>query len=258
MLSKIKAGICTVLESGQLLGLDWLNAARRPFWHTARWQLRTLHFRAHCKIPATTLSAICARIGGTSQEVLLASPSFKTEKVGSPEYYFAVAALTRAVQPRNVVEFGTYLGVGTFTLALNAPNATIYTLDLPDTVQSHGSLDSTDIQLVQQSRYRVGEIFAFVPEAERIKQIRCDSQHLRLRNIITSDVDLVLVDGGHSLPVVSADTENALSVLSDRGVIIWDDYWWLYPEVVGYLDRKANELPLQRIEGTNLVVYAPH
>src|SRR5262249_14835782 len=129
-MTRIKSGIRTVLESGQLLGLDWIDTGRRPFWNSARWQLRTLHFRAHCQLPTVHLSELCNRIRQTSEPVLLPSPTLETEGVGSPEYYFALAAITRAFQPRIAVEFGTYLGVGSLTIALNSADAVIYTFDL--------------------------------------------------------------------------------------------------------------------------------
>src|SRR3954453_6314601 len=118
-MSKIKSGLSTVLAAGQLLGFDWIANNRRTFWNGARWQLRTFHFRAHCRIPAVTLSEICRRIGHDDDGVLMPSPTVNTEGVGSPDYYFALAAITRVLNPQTAVEFGTYLGVGTLTMALN-------------------------------------------------------------------------------------------------------------------------------------------
>jgi hypothetical protein len=253
-MSKIKSGFATVLAAGQLLGFDWIANGRRTFWDSARWQLRTLHFRAHSQIPAATLSEICRRIGPTVDGVLMPSPTVNTEGVGSPDYYFALAAITRVLNPRIAVEFGTYLGVGTLTMALNAPNAAIYTFDLPDSVTWLHSLDATDLRLVQESRNRIGEAFIGKPQASRINQVRVDSEKLHLPDLVPK-ADMVVIDGGHSLSVVTADTDNAFTVLGERGVIVWDDYWWLYPDVVRYLEQKARDLPLKRIEGTNLVVY---
>jgi hypothetical protein len=70
-------------------------------------------------------------------------------------------------------------------------------------------------------------------------------------------VDLVYVDGGHSFEICERDSENALSVIAPNGPILWDDYWWFYPDVVRYLDSLSERLELVRIEDTNLVVYSP-
>ena len=70
------------------------------------------------------------------------------------------------------------------------------------------------------------------------------------------DVDLVYVDGGHSLPVVTKDTENAFRVLAPDGTIVWDDYFHLYPDVVSFLDTLADQYPLHGIKGTNYVIYS--
>jgi predicted O-methyltransferase YrrM len=257
IIDKFKSAVSTALECTQILAVDWMNGRRRPYWNAARWQLRTLRFRAHCGLPAISLAQVCDEISSTDAgPVTLPSSTIPTEGVGSPEYYFAIGAIARSLQPRTVVEFGTYVGLGAATLALNAPSATIYTLDLPDDASSTSqeSLDATDRELVQRSRYRVGEAFLSLEIANRIKQVRIDSAKLKLTDIVT-EADLVLIDGGHSSSVVRADTENALAVLSGRGIILWDDYWWLYPELVRYLELKAKHLPLKRIEGTNLVFY---
>jgi len=70
-------------------------------------------------------------------------------------------------------------------------------------------------------------------------------------------LDLVLIDGGHSSSIVRADTENALRLLDPQGVVLWDDYFYLYPDVVSYLDSLAAEgRRMVSIKGTNLVVYS--
>jgi len=74
---------------------------------------------------------------------------------------------------------------------------------------------------------------------------------LRVADIVGS-ADLVLVDGGHDIGCITADTENALSVARPGTVILWDDYFWLYPNVE-YLERMAQRLELVRISDTNLV-----
>ena len=73
---------------------------------------------------------------------------------------------------------------------------------------------------------------------------------------IVSNVGLIFVDGGHSTPCITADTENAFRVLASDGTIVWDDYFHLYPDVVRFLDDLADRLPLHVIAGTNYVIYS--
>jgi predicted O-methyltransferase YrrM len=141
------------------------------------------------------------------------------------------------------------LGIGALTFAQNAPNAIVYTIDLPDDTAAPTNLNETDKNLVSRSRNRIGEAFAGHPN---IRQIRADSQSLLLKEI-TAAADLIFVDGGHSHEIVKADTENALEVVNKGGAIVWDDYWWFYPDVVRYLNEL--DLPLRRVEHTNLVIY---
>ena len=187
--------------------------------------------------------------------MVLPPATIDTAGVGSPDYYFALGAVAGALAPRTIVEFGTYRGIGTFVLASNAPDARIHTIDLPEDVDPRESLNASDRALVTTNRHRVGEAFVGTPVADRIVQVLADSRTMRLADIVPA-ADLVLVDGGHSTELIAADTENALSVVGDQGVILWDDYWWFHPDVVSYLDGRANALGLRRIEGTNLVVYS--
>jgi hypothetical protein len=116
-------------------------------------------------------------------------------------------------------------------------------------------LYDSDRSVVTMIRQRELESLLWCPVADRIVHIRADSKALRVSDLVAR-ADRVDVDGGHCSELIAADTENALAVIDNRGVILWDDYWWFHPEVVHYLDRRARELKLRRIEGTNLVAYS--
>lgn len=108
--------------------------------------------------------------------------------------------------------------------------------------------------LVDRSRTGVGRYYKGKPYENRISELRCDSRYLDLRAHITS-VDLCLVDGGHSYECIVADTQNAFRVVAPGGVIVWDDYFWQYPDVVRYLNElSARGRSLMKIRGTHLVV----
>jgi predicted O-methyltransferase YrrM len=178
-----------------------------------------------------------------------------TEGVGNAAYIHALAAICAASKPSQIVEFGTFLGIGTATLALNS-TADILTIDLPDhpEPQEIETLNRADLALMVKSRNRIGSYYRGKSFAHRIAELRCDSRNLNLRDHIES-TDLCLIDGGHSYECVSSDTANALRALTPGGIIIWDDYFWMYPDVVRFLNEFSRHYPLKKIRGTNLVVY---
>jgi hypothetical protein len=217
-----------------------------------------MEFRAHAAIPPVALGEYLTELGAPLNEVVLPAPTIETDGVGDPVYLHAIGALARASNATTAFEIGTYLGVGTLTIALNTrPDTQLVTVDLPD--DGAGSvmtkLDRHDAVLVKRSRGRVGRAFRDHPAASRIKQVLADSSGLNVRDHVVS-AEFVLIDGGHSYDLVKLDTENALGVLAPRGIVVWDDYWWFYPDVVRYLDTLSARMPLRRIEHTNLVVLA--
>ncbi len=166
--------------------------------------------------------------------------------------------VAKALQPQTVFEFGTYLGLGAFTVAANTSGvARIYTMDLPDNAKADlvPELNKVDQDFIIKSRFRVGEAFLRSPFKNRIVQIRDDSMTFRAETQVTN-VDLAVVDGGHSLPLIAKDTDNAFRILSTNGTILWDDYFYFYPDVVTYLDGLAKTYPLYSIPGTNFVIYS--
>jgi predicted O-methyltransferase YrrM len=184
--------------------------------------------------------------------VTIPGPGIERSNVGSAEVYYALGALVQHYSPKTVVEIGTFLGVGTLTICMNAPtDSKIVTVDLPDHVV--GRLVGTDYHLAAIARSRCGEAFRNGPFESRITQIRQDSTKLDYVTI-APDADFVFIDGGHSYDMIRADTEIARRAMAKGGVIIWDDYWWYYPDVVRYLDEIADDMTLHLIDRTNLVV----
>jgi predicted O-methyltransferase YrrM len=220
---------------------------------------RSASFHARSKIRPIALPEILARLAAPSvEQVLLPGPSVDLGDVGSQSGYHVLGSLVRALQPAVILEFGTYLGVSACAMALNAPaGCRVFTVDLPDDAEATAVavLNALDQSHVATSRHRVGEAFLRSSIRDRVTQIRADSMTFRAEEHV-KNADLVYVDGGHSLPVVTQDTENALRVLSPNGTVVWDDYFHLYPEVVNFLDGLSERFPLHSIGGTNYVIYS--
>jgi len=243
----------------QVLVLDRFNRDRKKDSELASTACRSLKFHARAKLQQMDLRALLPQISDVQiHEVILPGPSADLGDVGSQTGYHVLGSIVRALQPKTILELGTYLGVSACAMALNArPDCRIFTVDLPDAAMAESvpELNAIDQQHIATSRHRVGEAFLQSPLGKQITQIREDSMNFRAEKWVT-DVDLVYVDGGHSLPVVTKDTENAFRVLSPAVTIIWDDYFHLYPDVVSFLNELADRYPLHGIKGTNYVIYS--
>jgi len=170
--------------------------------------------------------------------------------------YTLLATVVSALQPQRIFETGTFRGVAALTMALNAPEAEIYTLDLPEEIPSAEveTLSKGDKEWVRLSRTSTGFAFADHPAAARIHQLRGNSLTFDPPASLVN-TDLCFIDGGHSYECVKADTETALKILSPDGVIVWDDYTWFIDGVSEYLTELRKTLPLYRIAGSQLVVH---
>jgi len=169
-----------------------------------------------------------------------------------------LAALCQGLGATTFFEIGTNRGRTTRTVAMNNPEIRVLTLDLPDREAVQGvelDVNADDLDFFVEEWDR-GEAFAGTPEADRIEQLWGDSAQFDY-SPYESEMDVVFVDGAHSYSYVKNDTEAAMSMLSDRGAIIWDDYPAI-PGVYRYLNELAPTLehPPFHIRGTRLVVYS--
>jgi predicted O-methyltransferase YrrM len=170
-----------------------------------------------------------------------------------PTEQFFLAALAGQRQPRTIFEIGTFDGSTTLLLARAAPEAQIYTLDLPPDSPVVNETGATN-HLAKVGSW--GVRFRDQPEAGRITQLFGDSRHYDFSPYY-GKVDLVIVDGGHTAECVTPDSENALRMLSAGGVVIWDDYEELWPSVYQSVDAVArgHGLTLVRLNKTGVAAY---
>jgi predicted O-methyltransferase YrrM len=258
-MARILKGLAWLRDVIQVLVVDRFDPKRNFFSEQASTACRSLRFHSRAKIAGVPLGQIIAALASAPvEQVVLPGPGTKLGDVGSQIGYHVLGSLVQALKPDTVLEFGTYLGVSAHTMALNAAKGChIYTVDLPDKISSEtiAGLNLLDQHHVRESRSRVGEAFLGSATNEQIIQIRADSLTFRAETHV-KNVDFVYVDGGHSLPIITKDTENAFRILSPRGTIVWDDYFHLYPDVVKFLDDLAKQYPLRGIAGTNYVIYS--
>lgn len=140
-----------------------------------------------------------------------------------PFELYCLAAIANIRQPKTVFEFGTYDGATSLWLAKNLPDARIFTLDLPPDLL--GDWEKTTLTTGSDGHNGVGSRFRGTPYEARITQLLGDTRTFDYRDFL-GRMDLVVVDADHSYECARSDTENALRLVSEDGVIVWDDFGW--------------------------------
>ena len=167
----------------------------------------------------------------------------------SAEELILITKLARLYKPERMFEIGTFDGRTTLNLACNsAPDARIYTLDLPDkngAVKKPAALDG-DMSFV--NKVVTGSRFHGTDCENKITQLYGNSATFDF-SPYENKMDFIFIDGAHTYDYILKDSEKALRLLRDgQGIILWHDYRWVWDDV-----RKAlNKLYLTRSEFKNL------
>lgn len=171
-----------------------------------------------------------------------------------------ICLIIKWLRPAKILELGTYNGLTTLQMALNAPPECItYTLDLPEDDAPPQNLRKLD-ELVSghfmgQFKTQIGSYFSQRGELNII-QLRGDARSFDYAKV-GSSVDLILVDAAHDYESKKIDCHNAFRLLSHRGVILWHDYAQVAcPEVTRCLAEYAADRPIFHLRRTNLAVYS--
>jgi len=170
----------------------------------------------------------------------------------SPQEGLWLVMLAAYMCCNKVFEIGTCSGKTTYNLALNIPGV-VYTLDLPSgartTLLPVENRDHAFIGFKDHEKYWLGKSLA-----NRIVPLYGDSANYDFSPYCKS-MDLVFVDGSHAYDYVRKDSESALAMIHDHGVIVWHDYAPCWPGVVRALNKLALKIPLCHLNGTSLVIY---
>ncbi|MBA3580351.1 MAG: class I SAM-dependent methyltransferase [Gemmatimonadaceae bacterium] len=133
-------------------------------------------------------------------------------------------ALVAARRPERIFEIGTFDGRTTLNFAANAPDAAVYTLDLPTASIPALAVHSDDRQFIGRSQGGArGARFRAAVERERITQLEGDSATFDY-SPFAKTVDFVFVDGAHSYDYVMSDSRKALELAAPGALIAWHDY----------------------------------
>ncbi len=167
-----------------------------------------------------------------------------------------IGAICRALAPRHIFEFGTYIGSATRVMAMNC-QASIVTLDIDSATRErlYGA------EAAEALYYTCGAAFMGTGEQARITQVLGDSRSFDYKPYLGL-MDLVFVDANHSCDYVRNDSEWALGLLRPGGAVLWDDYIYTaeHPECRGvaqYVNELSRRMACYRIEGTRLAIGFP-
>lgn len=165
-------------------------------------------------------------------------------------------------QAKCMFEFGTCTGKTTYLWARNSAfDARVITLTLgkdqyANYIAAKGDDKSAIDQALAELRFD-SFLYSGTPVECKITQLFSDSKRFDETPYLRR-CDLIFIDGSHAYSYVKNDTEKALHMLWDRGMILWHDYRYHNRETSGvrrYLDELSKTLPLVRLHGTSFVAY---
>lgn len=170
-----------------------------------------------------------------------------------------IALITKFLKPKKIFEFGTYNGMTTLQLALNAPkDCQIITLDLPENASTKIPLSKIDTLVAKHFKNKfgtkTGSYFADRKDIN-IVQILKDSADFD-PSPFKNSIDLIFIDAAHDYKNKKNDSENAFFMIKKRGVIIWDNYADVgNPDVTLYLYQLSKFKKIYHLKNTLLAVY---
>lgn len=134
----------------------------------------------------------------------------------------SLCQITAASDPHKVVEIGSFQGLTTYNLAINAPRAVIHTVDLPpSTLASTTVFANNDSSIIER---RSGYAYLGTDVENQIKQHYGDTATFDFAGEIGGSVDLCLIDAAHSYEYVRNDTIRTLPLMKSESIMLWHDY----------------------------------
>lgn len=200
-------------------------------------------------LPTLSLEEIC----NPDQEVRLQNFTSRDGNISHFEIY-VIVLLIKMLQPKTLLEVGTFDGNTTMQMALNAPkDATIHTIDLPQ--NSFGWVFPTsekDLCYICDEKKHARKFLGTSLESKIVQHFGDSGDYDFCCFAKDGPVDFCFIDGSHTYEGVKSDTKNALKILSQGGIILWHDYSAVWPEVKCYLEELSAAYPLRHIKDSTL------
>ena len=176
----------------------------------------------------------------------------------SMETHF-MSTLVAGYAPKTIFEIGTYNGFTTLHMAVNSPDdCKIYTLDLPpgyDLTKAQGN-SYDDVLVMQLSQASIAKRFyKNHPLSHKVVELFGDSSAFDFSPYY-GKIDLVFIDGNHSMEFIKKDSANAFKMLSDNGLIIWHDFdYIIHKDVFNFLRALSKDDPIYSVPNTRFAVF---
>jgi len=169
-----------------------------------------------------------------------------------------ICLIVKFIQPKRILEIGTYNGMTTFQMALNSPaDCQTFTLDLPDEIAANLELSELDTLIAKHFREKFGTTTGeyFKNKNLNVVQLWGDSASFDY-SALGGPADIIFIDGAHDYYHKKIDSENAFKLLSKNGVILWHNYNDVTcPDVTKYLADISSQYPIFHLRNTFLAVY---
>jgi len=170
-----------------------------------------------------------------------------------------ICLIVKFWRPKKILEIGTYNGMTTLQMALNAPsNCQIYTLDLDPEIAKNAHLSELDRLVSQHFSAKFGsEVGSYFKHRDdvNITQLLGDSTTFDY-SLIGKDFDIIFIDAAHDYRSKKIDSENAFNLIRKGGVIIWDNYGDVVnPDITKYLADISDRHKIYHLRNTYLAVY---
>jgi hypothetical protein len=220
---------------------------------TSRW------LRGVTRGQQTRLPQVSWREVFPARSIVLAQPHKQQGDVNLAELAVLATAAAGIEAGEQIVEIGTFDGRTTLNLALNsAPHLPVFTLDLPpDAAPKFGLAPGEEafVNKPESGRHFRKPSPEFAESAARITQLFGDSATFDWSTHL-GRAALVFVDGSHAHDYVLADSDPAVRLVADKGVVIWHDYG-VWEGVTRALEaiEASRHLGLRHVRGTSLVVW---
>lgn len=143
-------------------------------------------------------------------------------------------SLIELVNPKRILEIGTYQGYSTRLFVENSDAKEIITVDLPrfsstvgnevdyEKILHDGDYNDDYLRSVQNTTGAKYLNELDLAHLQRVKLIKCDSTQLDFHEQVGT-IEFAFIDGGHSYDIVKHDTINVISQIKS-GVVVWHDY----------------------------------
>jgi predicted O-methyltransferase YrrM len=155
----------------------------------------------------------------------------------SPTELYYLNCIAKLRGAKRIFEFGTYNGATAYQLAKTCPDSEVVTIEVPAYTAS----------------FIIGSRYHGTLQEKQIRQLIGDSQTYDYSEFWET-VDVVFVDADHRYEGAKADSLTALKLVKPDGVIVWDDYDRVWPDVVRAINELIQEYPVVSIQGTKFAV----